>query len=441
MTDLEAVISNAVRDPVARRRVTRALRAAGFQVREVASHAEALRLAQANGNLILEEPKRRHFEEQLRQAQKMEVAGRLAGGLAHDFGNLLTIISGYSQMVMDQLPARDPLRKDLEAVLEAAARGTALVRQLLTFSRRQPVEARILDLNRLVSRMRRMLQRVLGADIELDVALQPELGRIKADPGQIEQVILNLTVNARDAMPKGGRLGIRTSQAEAGSKHGRKRPGLSPRDYILLEISDTGTGMDAQTKSRLFEPFFTTKAKGTGLGLATVYGIVRQGAGDIEVETELGKGTSFRIYLPTAPEAARGRAPARPAILPRGTETILLVEDEAEVRRYARKMLVQQGYKVLAAGSAPEALRVWKRQRGSIDMLLTDVIMPQMSGHELAEDLKARRPDLKVLYISGYTDDVIARHGILDTETELLQKPFTPQSLGRKVRSLFDAPG
>jgi len=227
---------------------------------------------------------------------------------------------------------------------------------------------------------------------------------------------------------------------EAGAKHGRKRPGLSPGRYILLEISDTGTGMDAQTKSRLFEPFFTTKAKGTGLGLATVYGIVRQGAGAIEVETELGKGTCFRIYLPAAQGAVRDCAPAPPATLPRGAGTILLVEDEAEVRRYARKLLVQQGYKVLAAGSGPEALRVWKRQRGSIDMLLTDVIMPQMSGSELAEDLKARRPDLKVLYISGYTDDVIARHGILDTGTELLQKPFTPESLGRKVRSLLDAP-
>lgn len=438
--DLRTLILNAVHDPTIRRTVSRLLEAAGFQVREVADRAEALRPPQGSADLALDEPQRRQLEEQLRQAQKMEVAGRLAGGIAHDFSNLLTIITGYSQMVVDRLPARDPLRKDLEAVLEAAERATVLIRQLLAFSRPQMVQPEILDLDRLVARMYRMLRRVLGEDIELSVALQAQPGQIKADPGQIEQVILNLAVNAREAMPRGGKLIIRTGEVKVSRRKAQTRPGWRPGRYVLLEVSDTGAGMDAETRSRLFEPFFTTKASGTGLGLSTVYGIVQQHAGEIEVQSEVGKGASFCIYLPVAQEAARSGTPARASTLPKGAETILLVEDQAEVRRYARKMLRQQGYKVLDARSGPEALRVWKRRQGSIDMLLTDVIMPQMSGRELAQDLQAQRPQLKVLYMSGYADDVIARHGILDPATELLQKPFTPDSLGRKVRSLFDAP-
>jgi two-component system cell cycle sensor histidine kinase/response regulator CckA len=383
------------------------------------------------------------LEEQLRQSQKMEAMGRLAGGVAHDFNNLLTIIGGYTQMVLEGIKARDPLRRDVEAIREATDRAINLTRQLLTFSRRQPAQPRILDLNRLVLRMNRILRRTIGEDIQLSVEPQPDLGRVKADPSQLEQVIMNLAVNGRDAMPKGGKLVIQTANVQVGREAGR-RPTLRAGSYVLLTVTDTGTGMNSETRSHLFEPFFTTKAKGkgTGLGLSTVYGIVRQSGGEIEVDTEVGRGTSFRIYLPVAEVLARsGRLPRRLSRLPKGTETILLVEDEAEVRRFTSELLTRQGYRVLEAASGPEALRLWKRHRSSIGMLVTDVIMPQMSGRELADQLKARRPDLKVLYISGYTNDIIAQHGILEPGTELLQKPFTQDSLGQKVRAVLDARG
>jgi PAS domain S-box-containing protein len=384
---------------------------------------------------------RKQLEEQFRQSQKLEALGRLAGGVAHDFNNLLTIIGGYGQMVFDGLEARDPLRKDMEAVVEAANRASALTRQLLAFSRRQMVQPKVLDLNRLVSKVGKMLRRVIGEDIELRLGLAPEAARVKADPGQLEQVLMNLALNARDAMPTGGRLNIATATAALEAHPAGVPPDLPAGTYVVLSVTDTGTGMDAEVRSQLFEPFFTTKAKGkgTGLGLATVYGVVKQSGGDILVETELGKGTTFRIYLPrveralrSVPDEAGARAPRR------GTESILLVEDEVEVRKLACEMLQSQGYRVLEASDGPDALRVWESNRDSIDLLITDVIMPLMSGAQLAEALTAMQPDLKVLYISGYTDEVIARHGVLGAETQLLQKPFSRKALGSKIRKLLD---
>lgn len=383
---------------------------------------------------------RKQLEEQLRQSQKMEAVGRLAGGVAHDFNNLLTIVAGYGQMLLDGLKPEDPIRRDLEAILEAADRATALTRQLLTFSRRQIVQPRVLDLNRLVVRMNRMLRRVIGEDIGLRTVLKAETGRIKADPGQIEQVLLNLAVNSRDAMPKGGRLLIETAEIELGRESPERPLDLPPGRYVRLAVTDTGRGMDAETRNHVFEPFFTTKGKGkgTGLRLSTVYGTVRQTGGDISVESEVGKGTTFRLYFPLVEDPApRSEISLRHSSARKGSERILLVEDEAEVRTLTREMLARQGYEVLEAGSGTEALRLWETNRNSISLLLTDVIMPQMSGHELAERLQAQRPDLKVLYMSGYTGDVIARHGV-STEAAFLQKPFTHDVLARKVRQVLD---
>jgi two-component system cell cycle sensor histidine kinase/response regulator CckA len=384
---------------------------------------------------------RKRLEQELRQSQKMEAVGRLAGGVAHDFNNLLTIIGGYGQMIADSLGPEDPIRKDLEAILEASTRATALTRQLLTFSRRQMVQPKVLDLNRQVSRMNRMLRRMIGEDIELKTSLKAASSRVKADPGQIEQVVLNIAANARDAMPDGGRLTIRTADVEFDREHLTGRRALPPGKYVELSISDTGTGMSPEIQSHLFEPFFTTKAKGkgTGLGLSTVYGIVKQSGGDVTIESEEGKGTTVRIYFPLAggPERARReREQAEPVC--GGTETILVVEDEADVRRLTSEMLKQQGYTVLEAASGPEAIRLWRDNRGKIDLVLSDVIMPHMSGPEMARELWTLKPDLKVIYMSGYTGETIARHGVLNQGTRFLQKPFTLKTLLRKVRAVLD---
>jgi len=386
---------------------------------------------------------RSQLEQQLRQAQKMEAMGRLAGGVAHDFNNLLTIIGGYGQMVRDALAAEDPLRKDLDAILESSDRASALTRQLLTFSRRQMVEPRVLDLNRQVSKVHRMLRRVIGEDIELVTILTPDATRIKADPAQIEQVLLNLAVNARDAMPKGGELTIETAVIEAAA--GTAVPGaLKPGPYVTLVIADTGIGMDAETQSHLFEPFFTTKrkGKGTGLGLSTVYGIVKQSAGEVVIESELGRGTSVRIFFPLAEERvkAAGAAGHRPAARP-GTETILLVEDDAEVRRLTAEMLTRQGYAVLEAASGQTAIRLWQQHKASIDMLLTDVVMPLMAGPELATRLRAGRPELKVLYMSGYAGELLEQYGVASAAAAFLHKPFTSDVLAHSVRALLDGKG
>ena len=390
---------------------------------------------------------RKQLEEQFRQAQKMEAIGRLAGGVAHDFNNLLTIIGGYGQMLLDTISPEDPVHKDLEAIMEAANRAGALTRQLLTVSRRQVVQPKTFELNRLITRTNRMLKRVIGEDIELVHALESERGRIKADPGQIEQVLLNLTVNARDAMPTGGRLTIETADIEIGQDTIAAGQTLKAGKYVLLALSDTGTGMTPEVLKHVFEPFFTTKprGKGTGLGLSTVYGIVTQTGGAITVDSEAGSGTVFRIYFPAAtisrgaqPEAEREQERAAQASGAGGQETILVVEDEADVRRLAAEMLARLGYTVLEAQSGPEAVRVWEENRDTIDLVLTDVVMPRMSGQELASKLEELRPGLKVMFMSGYTDDVVARHGGID-RAKLLHKPFTSDSLARMVRSVLDS--
>ena len=385
---------------------------------------------------------RKQLEEQFRQSQKLEALGRLAGGVAHDFNNLLTIIGGYGQMVLENLEARDPLRRDMEAVVEAANRASALTRQLLAFSRRQVVQPNVLDLNRLVQKVSRMLRRLIREDVELLLALAPEAVRVKADPGQLVQVVINLAVNARDAMPNGGRLTIQTAITQLEAHPAGVPPDLPVGSYVVLSVADTGTGMDVQVRSQLFEPFFTTKArgKGTGLGLATVYGVVKQSGGDILVETELGKGTTFRIYLPRVERAVKSRPKPAAARPPRkGSETILLVEDDVEVRKLVCEMLLSQGYRVLEACDGPDAVRVWEANRDSVALLISDVIMPQMSGRQLAQKLLAVQPDLKVLYITGYTEDVIARHGVREADAQLMQKPFSRKALGYKVRKLLDA--
>jgi two-component system cell cycle sensor histidine kinase/response regulator CckA len=381
---------------------------------------------------------RKELEEQLGQSQRLEALGRLAGGVAHDFNNLLTIIGGYGQMALQRLEGGHELRKDLESIVEAASRASALTRQLLAFSRRQVVQEKVIDLNRLVAKMNKMLRRVIDEDVELRLALRANAGRIKADAVQLEQVLMNLAVNARDAMPTGGQLTIGTEGFECGGPGGPH--GLAPGSYVLLTVRDSGTGMDEHTRRHLFEPFFTTKAKGkgTGLGLATVYGIVKQSGGEIWVESEPGQGACFRIWLPRAnktPKRQGGPEGARRAR--RGSETILVVEDEAEVRRLACGMLSRLGYKVIEAGDGPDALALI-RDCGKLDLLLTDVIMPQMSGRELAERLQALQPGLKVLFVSGYGHDVIARHGVVETEAALLHKPFTHEALAIKVRSVLD---
>jgi signal transduction histidine kinase len=396
-------------------------------------------------NARLYEERTRAYEElsrtqdQLVQAQKMEAVGRLAGGIAHDFNNLLTVIQGRSELALGRPEDTDQLRRSLELIRETAERATALTRQLLAFSRRQVLQPQILDISAVVENVRTMLIRLIGEHIELVTQLDPHRARVKADRAQLEQVLLNLVVNARDAMPDGGRLTIQTASVELDEAMTDGRPG----GYVMLAVQDTGRGMSGEIKARIFEPFFTTKevGKGTGLGLATVYGIVKQHEGYVAVDSEPGHGTTFRIYLPRAaghiatirPRAAAGQPT-------RGAETILLVEDEAEVRALAREIIEQQGYTVLEAASGIEALSICGHRPGPIDLLLTDVVMPQMSGRELADRLVSARPDMKVLYMSGYTDDAIVHHGVLDLGKAFLQKPFKAESLARKVREVLDTP-
>jgi len=383
------------------------------------------------------------LEQQLRQAQKMEAVGRLAGGIAHDFNNILTAITGYSDLLLEDLAASDPRREDVQEVRKAADRAAGLTRQLLAFSRQQVLQPQVLDLNALVSELEKMLRRLLGEDVELAARLDPALGRVKADPGQLEQVVMNLAVNSRDAMPSGGKLTIETANVLLDEPYARDHYPGRPGPYVLLAVSDNGVGMSDETQAHLFEPFFTTKekGKGTGLGLATVYGIVKQSGGFIWVYSEVGHGTAFKIYLPRvdqpAAAAAGGTAPAAPAA--RGTETVLLAEDEAPVRAVARQVLERQGYTVLEAPSAEAALDVAERYSGPIHLLLTDVVMPGMSGRDLALRLATLRPEARVIYMSGYTDDAITRHGVLEPGLAFVQKPFAPDALARKVRDVLDA--
>jgi PAS domain S-box-containing protein len=384
---------------------------------------------------------RKHLEDQLRQSQKMEAIGRLAGGIAHDFNNLLTVINGYSELTYQGLSADDPNRSNVEHIKQAGARAAALTGQLLAFSRRQVLALKVLDLNAVVTNMDKMLQRVIGEDIALATVLQPGLGRVKADPGQIEQVILNLAVNARDAMPQGGKLTIETKNVELDRTYADQHIAVQPGPYVLLAVSDTGCGMDKETQARIFEPFFTTKekGKGTGLGLSTVYGIVKQSGGYIWAYSEPGRGATFKVYLPRVEEAVATVEPrALSAESQRGSETILLVEDEAGVRMLARTVLEAKGYTVLEARHSEEALALSGQHAGPIHLMVSDVVMPGMSGRELAERVKSARPNMKVLYVSGYTDDAVVRHGVLESGTAFLQKPFTPNALARKVRETLD---
>jgi two-component system cell cycle sensor histidine kinase/response regulator CckA len=375
---------------------------------------------------------RKRLEEQLHHSQRLEAVGRLAGGVAHDFNNLLMIITGYSQMLLDGMHAGDPVRADLEQVVKAAERATDLTRQLLAFSRRQVVRPVILNLNSLVHDMDRMLRRVIGEDIELNASFAADLKTVRADPGQIEQVVLNIAVNARDAMPNGGKLTLETANLQLTEELARAHPAQKLGHYVMLSLRDTGFGMDGEVLSRLFEPFFTTKEKGTGLGLSTSYGIIKQSGGDIWVDSKPGQGTTFRIYLPVAEEAAEPAEAPRGSPVPGGAETILLVEDEDGVRRVVETMLTRHGYNVLSTASCQEAMAFAEGYAGRIHLLITDVVMPGMSGRAMAETLTAQRPETKVLYVSGYGGPIES-----DTTSGFLQKPFTTAELARKIRELF----
>jgi PAS domain S-box-containing protein len=384
----------------------------------------------------------RALEAQLRHAQKMEAVGRLAGGVAHDFNNLLTVITGRSQLLLLKLAHESPLRRDVELVEETAHRASALTRQLLAFSRKQMVQPRIVDLNEVVRGMETMLSRLIGEDIALTTQLDQTAGCVRADPAQLEQMIVNLAVNARDAMPLGGRLTLETSYIRLDEGFARQHVGLRPGPHVRLTVRDTGVGMDGLIKAHLFEPFFTTKGpgKGTGLGLATVYGIVTQSGGAIRVESEPGQGATFTIELPRVDAPAD--LPTDPGIAgaaPQGFETVLLVEDELEVRGLARDILRQQGYTILESADGDEALRIGREHAGPIHLLVTDVVMPLMGGRELADRLRAGRRETKVLYVSGYTDDAILRQGVSETGTAFLPKPFTASALAHKVRQVLDA--
>jgi len=381
------------------------------------------------------------LEAELQQARKMESIGRLAAGVAHDFNNLLTVINGYSSMLLRRLSAGDPLRASLTEIHEAGGRAAGLTRQLLAFSRKQVLLLRRLDVSRLVEGMRPMLERLVGEDVELCVALRAERGMVHADPHQLEQVIMNLAVNARDAMPGGGRLLIETACVDRAWGGSPSHPDARAGACIMLAVTDSGAGMDEETKNHIFEPFFTTKGvgKGTGLGLSMVQGIVAQSGGSIEVHSAPGRGSAFRIYLPAlADAAADDEGPAAVAALT-GNETVLVVEDQAEVRKYISGLLNEYGYRVIQAENASQALLACGQDRGRIDLVLTDVVMPNVSGRELADRLETLQPGIKVLFMSGYTDNIIERHGVLDRGVEFIQKPFSPEDLARKVRAVLGA--
>jgi PAS domain S-box-containing protein len=376
----------------------------------------------------------------VRQAQRLEAVGRVASGVSHDFNNMLTAITGFAEMVRGNLADSDPMRSDVEEILKAAGRAAGLTRQLLAFSRQQVMQPRTLRLNDVVVDMEKMVRRLTGKDIELVLSLDPNLEWVKADPSQIEQVVLNLCVNARDAMPNGGTLTIETVNANLDGAQTHEHSMESPGEYVMLAVTDTGTGMDPDTKARVFEPFFTTKSpdKGTGLGLATVYGIVKQSSGEIWAYSELGQGSSFKVFLPRFKEMsnAPAGAPSAPA---GGTETVLIAEDEDAIRAIAKRILEKAGYTVLIAKNGSDAARVADNYAGAIHLLVTDMVMPVLSGRQLANRLRKRRPDTRVLFLSGYTESTVAREGSLEKGAHFLQKPFAGDSLLRKVREVLDA--
>jgi PAS domain S-box-containing protein len=386
---------------------------------------------------------RKTLEEQLRQSQKLEGIGMLAGGIAHDFNNLLTVITGYSDLTLLQLRDEDPLHRNITEVKKAAERASALTRQLLAFSRKQVLQPRVLDLNAVISELEKLLRRLIGEDIGFRTVLESDLGNVKADPGQIEQILMNLAINARDAMPNGGELTIETANIYLDEDYAKSHLDVSPGPYVMFALSDTGMGIDQQTQARIFEPFFTTKeaGKGTGLGLSTVYGIVKQSGGNIWVYSEVGRGTTFKVYLPRVDEGApkyERRIEMESDVL--GSETVLVAEDEEMVRKLARRVLEMFGYQVLEAANGGSALLICERHNEPIHLLVTDVIMPEMSGRDLADRLAQLRPGIKVLYMSGYTDDAIVHQGVLDEGANYIQKPFATDALVRKVREVLDGP-
>ncbi len=443
--------------PVERMPIVRALRGETSTVRDVevrrpdrsvllAATATPIRMADGEVEFAIavfqDITQEKKLETEYRQAQKMEAVGRLAGGVAHDFNNLLTAILSFGHFVLETLRPADPAHADMQELLKAAGRAEGLTRQLLAFSRKQPIKPQTLSLSELVRGVERMLARVLGEHVELRTRLTDDLWSARIDPGAFEQVLVNLAVNARDAMPHGGRLSVETTNVRLDEHTGSKLPpAMPPGEFVLMSVTDNGVGMNAETRARVFEPFFTTKAvdKGSGLGLSTCYGIVNQAGGFIWLSSELGKGTRFEVYLPrvTRPAKQLSDKPVRTAL--GGKETILVVEDNEQVRAIACRALERQGYQVLSAGLGGEALLICEQFKGAVDLLLTDVVMPQMSGRELVNRLLPLRPDMKVLFMSGYTDDAILHHGVLEKGVMLLHKPFLPEVLVSKVREVLDA--
>ncbi|HEX5724364.1 MAG TPA: PAS domain S-box protein [Longimicrobiaceae bacterium] len=418
---LETIVTSLLHDPAVEGIVVNAR-----DVTERNAAQEALKLSQ----------------QQLLQAQKMDAIGRLAGGVAHDFNNLLTAVRGNAELLLMDLPPEHPSRADVEEIRRAADRAAGLTRQLLAFSRRQVLQPRVLDLNAVVTDMQKMLRRLIGEDVHLHTELETALARVRADPGQVEQVVLNLSLNARDAMPGGGTLTLRTGNATLGEEVARRFGYVIPGRYVLLSVRDTGHGMDAETAERAFEPFFTTKpsGRGTGLGLSTVYGIVKQSGGYIWIDSAPEVGTTVRIYLPPAEveEPAEAERVPTPAPPPGGAETLLLVEDEDTVRVLARRVLERSGYTVLEARDGAQALVVASLHRGPLHLLLTDVVMPNLGGRELARRIRAERPELPVLFISGYAEEAVKGHGVLEPGTAFLEKPFTAEVLAARVRQVLD---
>jgi len=407
---------------------------------EVTSHTISYGGRSAVLSVLQDITQRKQLEEQLRQSAKMEAVGMLAGGIAHDFNNLLTIINGYSHILLSTLSQDDPNRSSVEQIMKAGERAATLTRQLLTYSRRQVPQLHLLDLNELLSGMEPMLRRLIGEDVELRFVPASPIGQVSADPGQIEQVVMNLAVNARDAMPDGGVLTIETGTANFDT-YSAPQGSVPPGRYVALVVRDEGRGMSQETRRRLFEPFFTTKGQGhgTGLGLTIVFGIVKQSGGGIEVESELGRGTAVKVYLPRVDEPALSEAEAPHSKTARGSETILLVEDEEQVRNIVRETLRREGYKVLDAASAPDARRIAGAHKGPIHLLIADVVMPREGGRDLAVSLLARRPAMKVLFMSGYTGQTVER--LDDTKCAFIQKPFTPAVLSSKVREILESNG